>query len=1452
MRTSRLGRSQKSQNQATHAVLAMAALLSLFISSCGGGGGGSSSPPPTSNPVPTITSLSPASATVGAATQTLTLNGTNFMTSSTVTYNNVAHTATYVSSTQLTISLSASDQATAGSYAVIVTNPSPGGGPSNAMSFTVSKPPQPVITSLTPIVAQAGQTIQIAGSGFGNTPPQTVALSDGSVDTKQCNTTTPSLIISNSGGGKDNWSAGHQTCSNTDAIGVYLMSWTDSQIVLGGFGTMLGTTNSSTYEIAAGDPITVTVAGPNGAGSGVYNTTVVPSSEVATLVVNIIDLPTGTPGSVAVTGPNGLALNVTSSQTITGAEGTYSVTAAKVVVGSNTYYATHPAQSVTLATGNSATLTVDYYDIVPNTTKVLDQTGMQGMTLSSDGSTITLPAASTVAQSLQAGDILAVGPASAAPNGLLLNIVNVTQGGGQISASTTQATLANAIQQANSQFTAVLSTSNMQTARILRNGVTVYTQSARLVETPTPGPHSEDSTGGVCANSDILITKMVNVPIGKYLSASGEIQLCGGLQIQVGVNWLSLQLNSMSATVTLAGQTQLSLTGEYSLKQFSKTVPLATIEFDPITVPIGPVPVVVVPEITIQVGANGNIGGSVSVGVSQTASVTGGFSYANGQVSPILQSTPLTFTVAPVGVDAGVTATAFVESDIDLLFYNVAGPYFDPQAYLQFDANVLQNPWWTLTGGLQGPTGLQLNPNLEVFGLKDLPQVSFPDLFDVTVTFAQADGGFFPAPTLTAITPNTAVSGSSAVTLALTGSNFVPDSVVNFNGTALATTFVDAKDLTAVLPAADLLNAGVIPVTVSNPDTIGAISNAVNFTVTAAGGSNPVPSISSLSPSSLTVGAAPQNLTINGTGFLSSSTVTINGNVRASAFVSASQLTIALTSADLATAGSFPVVVTNPSPGGGASNAVDFMVTSGSKQVTLAGLSFNPTFISPGTSTTGTVTLSAAAPAGGALVTLSSDTSNALPVPANVTVPAGSTTASFTATSSSSLTTSTQVSVTANYNNSYQSATVTVSLQDVTVSPPSAAVPVNGTQQFTANVTGTSNAAVNWSVNNLAGGDSTVGTISSSGLYTAPGSVPVPATVTVAATSQATPSASASASVTITTLPYNFITLAYAGNSQSEGTWAYEINGGGEVVGVYGPDLSAESGDYGSGGFLYDGGAYSVIEYPGTVDFQPCGSFAYQGAQGTAALGINNNGQIVGAYSDCTNNDASYQFLYSGGVFSPISYPGAAATIISRINNAGEIVGSYTDSNGVTHGFLYAGGTYSSIDYPGAASTQSSGINDSGQIVGSYTDSSGATHGFLYAGGNFSSLDYHGAASTAASLINNSGQITGSYTDSSGAGHGFLYAGGNFSSIDYPSATFTEPFGINNSGQIVGTYTDSSGANHGFLYSGGTFTPMDFPGGTGFTSPSGINDSGQIVGTYAPLPIDQGLDVYGFLATPQR
>lgn len=106
--------------------------------------------------------------------------------------------------------------------------------------------------------------------------------------------------------------------------------------------------------------------------------------------------------------------------------------------------------------------------------------------------------------------------------------------------------------------------------------------------------------------------------------------------------------------------------------------------------------------------------------------------------------------------------------------------------------------------------------------------------------------------------------------------------------------------------------------------------------------------------------------------------------------------------------------------------------------------------------------------------------------------------------------------------NTSESAEATITLiaaPAVAISPANPSVFVSATQQFTATVTNSSNTAVTWEVNGVTGGSSTTGTISASGLYTAPASLPTPNTVTVTAVSALDSAYTASATVTILALP---------------------------------------------------------------------------------------------------------------------------------------------------------------------------------------------------------------------------------------------------------------------------------------------------------------------------------------------
>jgi hypothetical protein len=138
--------------------------------------------------------------------------------------------------------------------------------------------------------------------------------------------------------------------------------------------------------------------------------------------------------------------------------------------------------------------------------------------------------------------------------------------------------------------------------------------------------------------------------------------------------------------------------------------------------------------------------------------------------------------------------------------------------------------------------------------------------------------------------------------------------------------------------------------------------------------------------------------------------------------------------------------------------------------------------LAPGTNTSGTTTAVYTAPA-------------TLPTPPTVSI--------------------TAVSVANGTTSSASTVTLTASQVAVTVAPATANLSAGVQQQFTATVTGTTNTTVGWYVDNVLGGNSTVGTISTTGLYTAPSNVTTTATATVMAQSQADTTKQATATVTI-------------------------------------------------------------------------------------------------------------------------------------------------------------------------------------------------------------------------------------------------------------------------------------------------------------------------------------------------
>jgi hypothetical protein len=124
-------------------------LLGIIASSVACGYSSKTAAPPTAGAMPAITALAPDAATSGSAGFMLTVNGSNFSATAKVNWNGAAQTTTFVSASQLTAAIAASDVAAPATVAITVTNPAVagtgiygGGGTtaetSNSMNFTVN------------------------------------------------------------------------------------------------------------------------------------------------------------------------------------------------------------------------------------------------------------------------------------------------------------------------------------------------------------------------------------------------------------------------------------------------------------------------------------------------------------------------------------------------------------------------------------------------------------------------------------------------------------------------------------------------------------------------------------------------------------------------------------------------------------------------------------------------------------------------------------------------------------------------------------------------------------------------------------------------------------------------------------------------------------------------------------------------------------------------------------------------------------------------------------------------------------------------------------------------------------------------------------------------------------------------------------------------------------------
>jgi Immunoglobulin I-set domain len=585
--------------------------------------------------------------------------------------------------------------------------------------------------------------------------------------------------------------------------------WSKNGTAIGGATTSTYTTPpTTTSDNGASFVVTVTNSAESIQSSAAVLSVVAP----ATLNVTINGLPVGVSANVTVSGAGGYTAQLISSQALAVTPGNYTLTAKTANSSTSRYFPETAMQTAVVLSSASTSAAINYSTIVPNTTIVLDAAGMNSLTISPDGSTVTIPESSAVANLLAIGDVLASSPTPAIPNGLLVKIIAVSTNGQTVTATVQQATLEDAIQQGSAEFSEVLGPGNTQSSMVR----------TERMNSPFRRYLFPESSTGACAGNSNTIKAPFNIPLNGSLSITGEDDLCPNFTFSIQIAAFRVVSFSTTASVGLHASIGLLGTANASLSQMTN---LFTLPAAPSVVVIGDVPVVVQPKLTPFVGISGSTAASLYTGATTDTTATVGVSYANGAWSPIDTSVSPTAVSPVTSVDGQISVKGLAGLQASVLIDGVIAPSLSIDGFLQFDAGLNDNPCWTLSAGDEANVAV----NVSILG-KSLADYVSPTLVLFSNPLAQASSTCF-APVLTSVTPNAVLAQSPDTTIFLSGANFVPDSTASFNGQQLATTFQDPNDISAVIPASALTTGGTFPVTVNSPDNPGGTSSPFLFQV---------------------------------------------------------------------------------------------------------------------------------------------------------------------------------------------------------------------------------------------------------------------------------------------------------------------------------------------------------------------------------------------------------------------------------------------------------------------------------------------------------------------------------------------------------------------------------------------------------------------------------------------
>ena len=395
--------------------------------------------------------------------------------------------------------------------------------------------------------------------------------------------------------------------------------------------------------------------------------------------------------------------------------------------------------------------------VIPDTTEVLPETTTQYLSeISSDGAVFTFTQSTPALNGLAPGDVMVGDATTNAPYGFLRQVTSVSSVGGQVVVETGAATLEDAIESGAAHVSHVLTPDDIQ-GGMQAKGVTLA------------APQLQDEFYFTLEDVVLYDDDGDLETTGDQIKADGSIRLEPGFDFSLVVrDW---KLEELSFTTSAKETAELEIKAEIELLSVEEEKEIARHYFNPITVMVGWVPVVIVPVLTVNVGVDGSVHVGVTTGVTQETTLIAGLRYAGETWSPVSHFSNQ-FHYNPPTLSAGLDLKGYAGAQLSLLLYGVTGPYAESNAYLKLEADLADDPWWTLYGGLEASGGVKI----EVLG-HSIADYESPAIIGYRLTLAQAQSNTPPNLPFSPFPADDAVDQSVNVDLSWSGGDLDGDAV---------------------------------------------------------------------------------------------------------------------------------------------------------------------------------------------------------------------------------------------------------------------------------------------------------------------------------------------------------------------------------------------------------------------------------------------------------------------------------------------------------------------------------------------------------------------------------------------------------------------------------------------------------------------------------------------------